>query len=86
MNLVSFNDREGTVTLLGNTTALPVCEVQKADRLLYVKPVIGNANRTKAMFDYELLECGFDNDRHEDGQIASWYFKLDMFISVPLKW
>jgi len=32
MNLVSLNDREGTVTLLGNTAALPVCEFQKTDR------------------------------------------------------
>jgi len=86
MNLVSFNDREGTVTLLGNTATLPVCEAQKTDRLLCVKPVIGSTNRTKAMLDYELLECSFDDQHHEDGQIASWCFKLDMFISVPLKW
>ena len=85
MNLISFNDRECTVILLGNTAALPVCEVQKTDWLIYVKPVIGSANTTKAMLDYELLECSFD-DYQEDGQIASCCFKLDMFISIPLKW
>ena len=79
-NLVSLNDREGTVTLLRNTAALRVCEV------LSMKPVIGSTNRTKAMLDYELLDCSFNDHHHEDGQIASWCFKLDMFISVPLKW
>jgi hypothetical protein len=87
MNLVSLNNREGTVTLLGNTAVLPVCEFQKTDRLLYVKPIIGSANKTKAISDYELLDCSFDDHHHhEDGQIASCRFKLDMFISVPLKW
>jgi len=38
------------------------------------------------MLDYELLDCSFNDHHHEDGQIASWCFKLDMFISVPLKW
>ena len=32
------------------------------------------------MLDCELLDCSFDDDDDEDGQIASWCFKLDIFI------